>query len=113
MASPGWSLTGSFAQGVNWFCWLLMAHVYPPPSTDVWKPKEGLAMTLIHGAGVHCPSPRMVTYSAPSAAKPPKPLKNSSFGGGEAASGIGVQDRRLGGGTKAAGDSSRRLTCWK
>ena len=43
-------------------------------------------MTLIHGAGVHCPSPRMVTYSAPPAAKPPRPLKNSSFGSGAAVS---------------------------
>ena len=45
-------------------------------------------MTLIHGAGVHCPSPRIVTYSRPPAAKPPRPLKNSSFGGGAAGSGI-------------------------
>ena len=34
-------------------------------------------MTLIHGAGVDCPAPRIVTYSRPSCAKPPSPLKNS------------------------------------
>ena len=31
---------------------------------ETWKPKEGLAMTLIQGAGVHCPSPRMVDVFA-------------------------------------------------
>ena len=41
-----------------------------------------MAITLIQGAGVHCPSPRMVTYSRPSAAKPPRPLKNSRSGRG-------------------------------
>ena len=34
-------------------------------------------MTLTQGAGVHCRSPRIVTYSRPSVAKPPRPLKNS------------------------------------
>ena len=38
-------------------------------------------MTLIHGAGVDWPGPRMVTYSAPSRANPPSPLKNSRSGG--------------------------------
>ncbi len=38
-------------------------------------------MTLIHGAGVDWPGPRTVTYSAPSRAKPPSPLKNSRSGG--------------------------------
>ena len=38
-------------------------------------------MTLIHGAGVDWPGPRIVTYSAPSRAKPPSPLKNSRSGG--------------------------------
>ena len=39
-------------------------------------------MTLIQGAGVDWPGPRIVTYSRPSSAKPPSPLKNSSAGGG-------------------------------
>ena len=36
------------------------------------------------GAGVACPGPRIVTYSWPSLAKPPRPLKNSSFSGAAA-----------------------------
>ncbi len=43
---------GSFDQGVSWFCWLFIAQVKPPPSVDTWKPNDGLAMTLIQGAGV-------------------------------------------------------------
>ncbi len=41
-------------------------------------------MTLIQGAGVDWPGPRIVTYSRPLAAKPPSPLKNSKSGGGGA-----------------------------
>ena len=41
----------------------------------------GLAITLIHGAGVDWPGPRIVTYSRPPSAKPPRPLKNSTPGG--------------------------------
>ena len=72
-------------------------------------------MTLIQGAGVHCPSPRMVTYSRPSAAKPPRPLKNSRLGPrrGTAPASFarprGVSDR----GDGRRSDSSRRLTCSK
>ena len=40
-------------------------------------------MTLIQGAGVHWPSSRIVTYSRPPSAKPPRPLKNSSSRRGE------------------------------
>jgi hypothetical protein len=40
--------------------------LYPEDGTPgSTKPKAGLAITLIHGAGVHCPSPRIVTYSRP------------------------------------------------
>jgi hypothetical protein len=39
-------------------------------------------MTLIQGAGVDWPGPRIVTYSLPSRRNPPSPLKNSSSGGG-------------------------------
>src|SRR5208282_6893942 len=79
--SPGRSVTGSFDHGVSWFSRLFSAHVNPPPSAATWKPNPGLAMTLIHGAGVVCPGPKSVTYSRPSAANPPSPLKNSrSFG---------------------------------
>src|SRR5258707_5333433 len=42
---------------------LLSDHVKPPPSAATWNPKTGLAMTLIHGAGVDCPGPRRMTYS--------------------------------------------------
>ena len=44
-----------------------------------------LATTLIQGAGVAWPGPRIVTYSLPSLANPPSPLKNSSFSGAAAA----------------------------
>src|SRR5712691_126406 len=86
MASPGVSLTGSFDQGVSWFSRLLTDHVYPAPDSETWKPKPEFAITLIHGAGVHRPSPTIVTYSRPSAAKPPKPLKSSRVGRAIAAS---------------------------
>src|SRR5712691_10959141 len=89
MVSPGGSLTGSFDQEVSWFSRLLTDHVYPEPASDTWKPKLGFAITLIHGAGVHRPWPRIVTYSRPSTAKPPNPLKSSRSGGGIATSGVG------------------------
>ncbi len=41
---------------------------------------RGWRSTLIQGAGVHCPAPSTVTYSRPSAAKPPRPLQNSRSG---------------------------------
>ena len=44
-------------------------------------------MTLIQGAGVDWPGPRIVTYSRPSSAKPPSPLKNSRLGRDGAACG--------------------------
>ena len=57
-----------------------MDHVEPAPSTDTWKPNDGLAMTLIHGAGVMRSFPKVVTYSLPSAVNPPMPLANSVAG---------------------------------
>src|SRR6266850_4885307 len=104
MVSPGGSLTGSFDHGVSWFSRLLSDHVYPEPDSETWKPKEGFAITLIQGAGVHCPSPRIVTYSRPSAAKPPRPLKNSRSGRGGKTSNDFVTGRRRASGTKAASD---------
>ena len=74
MVSPGGSLTGSFDQAVSWFSRLLTDHVYPEPDSETWNPKPGFAITLIHGDGVHRPSPRTVTYSRPFSAKPPSPL---------------------------------------
>src|SRR2546428_8129207 len=94
MVSPGGSLTGSFDQADSWFSRLLTAHVYPEPDSETWKPKLGFAITLIHGDGVHRPSPRMVTYSRPSAAKPPRPLKSSRFRGDVATSGAGLVNGR-------------------
>src|SRR5437667_4198224 len=97
MVSPGGSLTGSFDQAESWFSRLLTAHVYPEPDSETWKPKLGFAITLIHGDGVHRPSPRTVTYSRPSAAKPPRPLKNSRSGRAMATSDVGfVGARRRG-----------------
>ena len=56
-------------------------------------------MTFSHGAGVDCPGPRTATYSRPSSAKPPSPLKNSSSGRGTTASGtVGLEPVGAGGG---------------
>src|SRR5207247_11455425 len=88
MLSPGGSLTGSFDQALSWFSRLLTDHVYPEPDSETWKPNRGFAITLIHGAGVHRPSRRMTTYSRPSCAKPPRPLKNSRSGREFATSGV-------------------------
>src|SRR3972149_10981733 len=87
MVSPGGSLTGSFDQGVSWFSRLLTDHVYPEPDSETSKPNPGFAITLIHGAGVHRPSPRTVTYSRPFPSKPPRPLKSSRSGRRVATSG--------------------------
>ena len=65
--------------------------------------EDGLATTLIQGAGVDWPGPSTVTYSRPSRQKPPRPLKNSSApsaatGGG----GSGDRHRRPAGAAAAA-----------
>src|SRR5438045_9598372 len=97
MLSPGGSLTASFDQALSWFSRLLTDHVYPEPDSETWKPNRGFAITLIHGAGVHRPSRRMTTYSRPSCAKPPSPVKNSRSGSGFATSGLSfVVKRRRG-----------------
>src|SRR5580704_4361061 len=77
MASPGGSVTGSLDQGVSWFSWLFSDHVWPEPDSETRNPKEGFAITLIHGAGVRKLSPRTVTYSRPPSANPPRPLNKS------------------------------------
>src|SRR5688500_10665824 len=112
MVSPGGSLTGSFDQAVSWFSRLLTDHVYPEPDSEAWKPKSGFAITLIHGAGVHRPSRRMVTYSRPCFAKPPRPLKTSRSGGGIATSGIGFAAAgRRGRAGEAASGRWARASC--
>src|SRR5712692_7635558 len=109
MASPGGSLTGSFDHGVSLFSRLLTDQVCPEPDSETWKPNTGLAITLIQGAGVCCPSPRTVTYSRPSAAKPPRPLKNSSAGRGPGTSSEG-RPACLGGGGGGDSQRSARMT---
>src|SRR5260370_32663139 len=106
MVSRGGSATGSVDHGVSWFSRLLSAQVYPAPDSETWKPNAGLATMLTQGAGVHCPSPRTVTYSRPSSTKPPRPLKNSDSCRGDGtfpgASGRGGRRRgvvRSGGGS--------------
>src|SRR5260370_24568333 len=99
IASRGGSLPGSFDHGGSLFPRLLTDHVYPEPDSETWKPKTGLAITLIQGAGVCRSSLRTVTYSRPSAAKPPRPLKNSSAGRGSAR----APDGFVGLGLRAAG----------
>src|SRR5215831_7732227 len=98
MTSPGWSLTGSFDQGVSWFSRLLSAHVYPAPDSETWKPSRSFAITLIHGAGVQCPSSSTIEYSRPSSTKPPRSLSNSrrgrGGGGSRPSSGAGRRSRR-------------------
>src|ERR1700676_4256701 len=69
-------MTWSFDHGVSWFSWLLSDHVKPEPDSDTRNPNEGFAITLIHGSGVRNPSLSKVTYSRPSSATRPKPLKN-------------------------------------
>src|SRR2546422_6628979 len=109
MVSPGGSLTGSFDQAESWFSRLLTAHVYPEPDSETWKPKLGFAITLIHGDGVHRPSPRTVTYSRPSAAKPPNPFQSSRSvrGTANAAEGFAAAGRRGGAGGTASGRWAR------
>src|SRR5471030_1057295 len=77
MASPGGSATGSLDHGVRRFSRLLPAHVQPDPDSLMKKPKSGLAITLTHGAGVHWLPSSVMTYSRPSALKPPMPLKKA------------------------------------
>src|SRR2546427_3008783 len=112
MVSPGGSLTASFDQAVSWFSRLLTDHVYPEPDSETWKPKPGFAITLIHGAGVHRPAPRMITYSRPSSTKPPRPLKNSRSGSGIATSDAGVAGgSRRGAATGGASGRCARVIC--
>ena len=68
-------------------------------------------MTLIHGVGIDRPAPRIVTYSRPSAANPPSPLKNSRFGGAGTVCGRSAGGTRLGNGAAVVSVSSRRLSC--
>src|SRR5579859_3217047 len=111
--SLGGSLTGSLDQAVRRFSWLLMDHVHPDPASDTRHPKLGLAITLIHGAGVHCPARRMVTYSRPWASNPPTPLKNSRVGcrtAGATAEVTGAGNGRSTR-TRAASGLEARATC--
>src|SRR3990172_11812836 len=99
MASPGVSLTGSFVQGVSLFSRLFTDQLKPEPDSETWKPNSGFATTLIHGAGVHWPLPRTVTYSRPPDANPPRPFQNCrSSAGGETAACVS-RGGRSGGGT--------------
>src|SRR6266849_7515725 len=112
MASPGGSLTGSFDHGVSLFSRLLTDQVCPEPDSETWKPNTGLAITLIQGAGVCRSSSSTVTYSRPSAAKPPKPLKNSRAGRGSAPRADGfVTVGRRGGAALAISDPCERAIC--
>jgi hypothetical protein len=66
-------------------------------------------MTLIQGAGVHCAAPRMVTYSRPAEAKPPRPLKNSRSGRASRVGGTTFPTAgRLNRETEGSGASRRR-----
>src|SRR5262245_49167134 len=80
MASPHGSETGSFDHGVKRFSRLFSDQVKPRPDSVARKPKRGLATTFVHGAGgrlvVVLLSSSIITYSRPSAVKPPSPLKN-------------------------------------
>ncbi len=67
-------------------------------------------MTLIHGAGIDRPAPRIVTYSRPSAANPPRPLKNSRSGAtGTSGDALADGKRCEGGATVSA--SCTRTSC--
>src|SRR5712691_1808767 len=109
--SPGVSLTGSFDQGVSLFSRLFADQVYPEPDSETWNPNAGFATTLIQGAGVHCPLPRIVTYSRPSGVNPPRPFQNSSSSaGGDGASPLPRAGRRRCGTGSCLGACSR-TTC--
>ena len=73
----------------------------------------GFATTLIQGAGVHCPSPRTVTYSRPPSTNPPSPLKNSNSGrAGGASSGDWAPRRAAAGrGGRARTRTVARASC--
>src|SRR2546425_4617688 len=87
-------------------------HVQPEPDSETWKPKAAFATTLIHGAGDQRPSSRIVTYSRPFAAKPPRPLKNSRSGSeGEAAAADFLTAVCRADGTAAGSARSARKTC--
>src|SRR5664279_437291 len=75
IASPPTSLTGSLFQGVRRISWAFSLQVYEFPFSEITVPKLGFANTFTHGAGVSCVSDVLMTYSDPSGAKPPIPLK--------------------------------------
>src|SRR6202167_826704 len=102
MVSAGVSLTGSLHQGVSWFCCALSDQVLPAPSAEARKPNCALAITLTHGAGVHCPWSSITTYSRVSAENPPTPLKYSSGGAAGAAVSPGASAIRRGRGDGTA-----------
>src|SRR5947209_15738476 len=102
-------MTGSLLQPVKRLVWLLTAHVYPAPLSEIKNPTVGLATTLIQGAGgkiglgfverpgwpfwelkPECGSKaRMRTqYSRPSALNPPSPLSNCKPGGRQTGSSL-------------------------
>jgi hypothetical protein len=70
-------VTGSFDQGVSWFSRLFSDQTWPLPSRDL-KAEAGIGDHVDPGRRRGLPVRRTMTYSRPSSAKPPVPLKNSS-----------------------------------
>src|SRR5437773_7920512 len=75
IASVTGSDTGSLDHGVSRLLWLFSHQEKPPPDSVTSVPNEGLAMTLLQGAGVSSPGPRYTAYSRASRVNPPNPLK--------------------------------------
>ena len=92
MASPPASETGSLIHGVSRNSWLLSTHVQLLPDSETTVPMRGFARQLTHGAGVAMPGSRRITYSLPSAVKPPRPLKAwSGHGAGSGSGAVAVE----------------------
>src|SRR5580704_6644460 len=60
-ASPLWSVTGSFQNGVRRFSRLFSAQVNADPEADTIVPNVGFAITLTHGSGVSRSPSRTIT----------------------------------------------------
>ena len=102
MASPPASETGSLVHGVSRNSWLLSTHVQLLPDSETTVPIRGFARQLTHGAGVAMPGSRRITYSLPSAVKPPRPL--NAWSGRGASSGARAMAAEAG----ASDSASRR-----
>ena len=112
MSSPDGSRTASLLHGVSRSRWLFSDQLNPSPLSETTLPKCAFASTLHQGAGGFEPGPMLMTYSRPSALKPPTPLKYARLCGGVAAEPFCAPRRRTTG--KRSGNvtaSEARRSC--